>query len=81
MGPIFNEKVAKKWNLWVLWTVHGTHWCVENGLKSQIMRLLFMINAWTIAVCLLKHVPKKKKKKKKCKTQNARRQTRIQTHA
>ena len=22
MGPIFNEKVDKKWNLWDPWTVH-----------------------------------------------------------
>ena len=34
VGPIFNEKVAKKWDLWIPWTVHGTHWCVE---KSNIM--------------------------------------------
>ena len=34
--PIFNEKVAEKWNLWVPWTVHGTHGCDEKGLKSQI---------------------------------------------
>jgi len=27
MEPIFNEKIAEKRNLWVSWTVHGTHWC------------------------------------------------------
>ena len=31
---IFNEKVAEKWDLWVLWIVHGTHWCAE---KSNIV--------------------------------------------
>ena len=34
--PIFNKKVAEKWNLWVPWTVHKTHGCDEKGLKSQI---------------------------------------------
>ena len=34
--PIFDEKVAENWNLWVPWTVHGTHWFVENGWKVKI---------------------------------------------
>ena len=25
--PIFNEKVAEKWSLWIPYIVHGTHWC------------------------------------------------------
>ena len=25
--PIFNEKVAEKWSLWLPWIMHGTHWC------------------------------------------------------
>ena len=36
MGPIFNEKVAKKWNLWV----HKQYiiYCLRQ--KSQLLRLL-----------------------------------------
>ena len=30
IGLIFNEKITEKWSLWVLWTVHGTHWCAEK---------------------------------------------------
>ena len=42
VGPIFNEKVAKKWNLWV----HKpctvcTDW-LKKDKKSQILQLLFM---------------------------------------
>ena len=29
--PIFNEKIAEKWDLWVLWTVHGNHRCAEKS--------------------------------------------------
>ena len=78
MGSIFNKKkVAEKWDLWVPCTIHRTHWCAKKGRKSQTLRLLFMNNAWTVAVTMtfvsqrLKRVPKKKKKKKKKK--NARR--------
>ena len=43
MRPIFNEKVAKKWNLWVPWTEHETHLCCWNVhytlKKSQQLRL------------------------------------------
>ena len=61
MGPIFNEKVAKKWNLWVheQYIMH----CLRQ--KSQHLRLLFIeqyINSNRV-------LPKRVKKKKK--TQNA----------
>ena len=46
--PIFNEKVAKKWGLWVPWTVHRTHWYVEKGGKSQTLRLLLMNSSCNI---------------------------------
>ena len=35
MGPIFNEKVAEKWTLWDLWTVHV--WTVHSW-QSQLLR-------------------------------------------
>ena len=35
---IFNEKVAEKWDLWVLWTVHETHWDAE---KSNIAATVY----------------------------------------
>ena len=56
MGPIFNEKIAEKWNLWV---------------RKQCMDALFTIEKstfvatvqWTVTVAtlLLKRVKKKKK--------------------
>ena len=33
MGPIFNEKVAEKCNLWDLWIVHG---CAVHVEKSNV---------------------------------------------
>ena len=65
MGHIFNEKVDKKWNLWV------REQCTDALFteKSQHLRLLFMH-------CSLNsnHIPPKtrenKKKKKKKKNEN-----------
>ena len=42
MGPIFNEKVAEKWSLWVPCTVHGTHGTNKRGWKVNNIRLLFI---------------------------------------
>ena len=53
MGPIFNEKVIEKWNLWVC-----VHWLAENCLTSQTLRLL-----------LSQNMEKKKKKNRKTQTQ------------
>ena len=36
VGPIFNEKVAEKWNLWDLWIVHP---CTVHSWLGQIARL------------------------------------------
>ena len=40
--PIFNEKIAEKWSLWVSWIMHETHWCAlytgkvnNHGLKKK----------------------------------------------
>ena len=34
VGPIFNEKIAEKWCLWILWTVHGCTIHAEKSTKS-----------------------------------------------
>ena len=64
-GPIFNEKVAEKWYLWVSYTVHGTHRIDKSDKKVGKVRLLFMNSSR----CPLLQLTKKKKKKKK-KTQH-----------
>ena len=67
VGSIFNEKIDKKWNLWV-------HKQCTNALftgKSQHLRLLFMHFAWTVTAFLQKRVKKKKKKNAKHKRWNA----------
>ena len=38
MGPIFNEKIVKKWDLWVLWIVYGTHWCAYFAVNSDRLK-------------------------------------------
>ena len=75
--------MVKKWNLWVLWTVHGTHWYAEKWMKIQILRLLFTLfycsyplvhRSWDFS-CPMNSaqalVLKKKKKKKRAKRENA----------
>ena len=66
MGPIFNEKVDKKWNLWV------REQCTDALFteKSQHLRLLFMhcsLNSSRIPP----KTREKKKKKKNEKNENA----------
>ena len=61
VGPIFNEKVAKKWNLWV----HEQYIMHCLWQKSQLLRLLFIKQYMNSNRVL----PKRGKKKKK--TQNA----------
>ena len=63
---IFNEKIAKKWNLWV----HEQYimYCLRQ--KSQYLRLLFIKQYMNSNRVLPKRVKKnKKQKKQKCKTQ------------
>ena len=60
VGPIFNEKIDKKWNLWV-------HEQCINALfieKSQHLRLLVMHCSLNSSAFLQKRVKKKKKRKK-----------------
>ena len=73
MRPIFNEKVAKKWNLWV-YKQYIMH-CLR--LKSQHLQLLFIKQYMNSNRVL----PKRVKKKKKRKTQTGETQTCIQTNA
>ena len=61
MGPIFNEKVAKKWNLWV-YKQYMMHYLLQ---KSQYLRLLFIEQYINSNRVLTKRVKKKKKKKNK----------------
>ena len=75
MGPIFNEKIAEKWNLWV---------------RKQCMDALFTMEKstfvatvqWTVTVAtlLLKRVKKKKKAETRWK-QNMDAISRIQTYS
>ena len=60
MGPIFNEKVAKKWNLWVpeQYMMH----CLLQ--KSQHLRLLFIEQYMNSNRVLPKRVKKKNKNAK-----------------
>ena len=52
VGPIFNEKVTEKWNLWVHeQCTMCTDW-LKKCKKSQTLRLLFMHSAWTVAASL-----------------------------
>ena len=61
MGPIFNEKVAKKWNLWVhkQYIMH----CLRQ--KSQHLRLLFIEQYMNSNRVLPKRVKKKKNAKRR----------------
>ena len=65
MGPIFNEKVVKKWNLWVH-EQYMMHYLLQ---KSQHLRLLFIEQYMNSNCVLPKRVEKKKKQKQKRKTQ------------
>ena len=72
MGPIFNEKVAKKWNLWV----HEQYMMHCLLQKSQHLRLLFIEQYMNSNHVSPKHV-KKKKKEQKRKTQTGSKRRRV----
>ena len=63
MGPIFNEKVTKKWNLWVheQYIMH----CLRQ--KSQPLRLLFIEQYMNSNRVLPKQVKKKNAKRRRVK--------------
>ena len=63
VGPIFNEKVAKKWNLWV----HKQYMMHCLWQKSQHLRLLFIEQYMNSNHVLPKRVKKKKAKRRRVK--------------
>ena len=71
--PIFNEKVAEKWNLWVCkqCTV-CTDW-LKRMRKVKLCGYYSLNIAWTVPISLTNACQKKKKEKKEKK--NAKRQT------
>ena len=75
MGSIFNEKVVKKWNLWV----HEQYMMHCLLQKSQPLRLLFIEQYINSNRVLPKRVKKKRKKKKeqKRKTQTGSKRRRV----
>ena len=76
MGPIFNEKVAKKWNLWV----HEQYMMHCLLQKSQHLRLLFIepyMNSNRVLLKRVKKTKKKKKKEQKRKTQTGSKRRRV----
>ena len=75
MWPIFNEKVAENWSLWILWIVHRTHKLMKSGSKVRNIQLLFMnssrLSPWNMnnSICPPETHATKEKKKKKRQTQ------------
>ena len=70
MGPIFNEKIAEKWNLWV-------HEQCTDALfteKSQHLQLLFNEQCMNSSRITPKRVKTKKKKQKKKKKKRTKRE-------
>ena len=75
VGPIFNEKIAEKWNLWV----HEQYTLHCSRQKSQHLRLLFNEHYMNSNRVSPKRVKKKKKKIKNAKRRRVKTQTCIQT--
>ena len=75
MGSIFNEKIVKKWNLWV----HEQYMMHCLLQKSQPLRLLFIEQYINSNRVLPKRVKKKRKEKKeqKRKTQTGSKRRRV----
>ena len=55
VGPIFNEKIDKKWNLWV------RKQCTDALFTEKSQHLRLTVH-WTVAALLQKRVKKKKNK-------------------
>ena len=72
VGPIFNEKVAKKWNLWV----YKQYIITVCGRKVNICGYCSLNSTWTVtAFC--QNAWKKKKKEQKRKTQTGSKRRRV----
>ena len=69
VGPIFNEKVAEKWNLWICEQYMMCFDWLKKVWKVKICGYCLLNSTWTVTASL-KNVWKKKKKKKG-KTANA----------
>ena len=64
VGPIFNEKVVEKWNLWVYeQCTMCTDW-LKKIRKVKLCGCCSLNNAWTVAASLTNVCQKKKKKEK-----------------
>ena len=72
VGPIFNEKVAKKWNLWV----HKQYMITVCCRKVNIYGYCLLNSTWTVtAFC--QNAWKKKKKEQKRETQTGSKRRRV----
>ena len=58
VGPIFNEKVTEKWNLWVLKQCTDALFMVEKSIFAVTVQ-------WTVAAFLQNAWKQKKKRKNK----------------
>ena len=74
--PIFNEKIAKKWNLWIY--EQYMMYCLRQ--KSQHLLLLFIKQYMNSNHVLPKYVEKKKKQKHKTQTDSKDRRVSKLTH-
>ena len=72
VGPNFNEKVTKKWDLWVPYTIHGPTELIKR-LKSQQLPATVHMNSSRCSLneCAAAGKLKKKKKEKRWRNVNA----------
>ena len=72
VGPIFNEKINKKLNLWV------REQCIRTLFTEERSKIAAIV-AWTVAACGKNAWKKKKKKKKKRRNATQQKRNAIQT--
>ena len=63
MGLIFNEKIPEKWDLWIPWTVHRTHWCAEKSNITATVHEQCMNSSRNSVLCSWNACQKKKRVK------------------
>ena len=55
VGPIFNESFVEKKGLWVLWTVHGTHWkALKYASQWKKKREILDVRRGCVSKCTLR---------------------------